>query len=152
MLTHDEGRKFSCLLDDCGKTFTQLGNLKVGRLSVSCPLHTNIFQSHQNKFHASTLHNLTQRFSQLGENGPASSADRALWEYFADLYKNSNKGIKGRGKDRRISTSRRDSMERVSVESDESVKMRRTSYDYSGSVYGSSDGEEAYYVRRSHGH
>lgn len=29
MLTHDEGRKFSCLLDECGKTFTQLGNLKV---------------------------------------------------------------------------------------------------------------------------
>lgn len=29
MLTHDEARKFHCLLDDCGKTFTQLGNLKV---------------------------------------------------------------------------------------------------------------------------
>jgi hypothetical protein len=26
-----------------------------------------------------------------------------MWEYFASLYKNSNKGIKGRGKDRRIS-------------------------------------------------
>lgn len=26
-----------------------------------------------------------------------------MWEYFALLYKNSNKGIKGRGKDRRIS-------------------------------------------------
>lgn len=33
-----------------------------------------------------------------------SPADRELWEYFAELYKNSNKGIKGRGKDRRIST------------------------------------------------
>jgi len=30
--------------------------------------------------------------------------DKVLWEYFASLYKNSNKGIKGRGKDRRIST------------------------------------------------
>jgi len=29
--------------------------------------------------------------------------DKELWEYFASLYKNSNKGIKGRGKDRRIS-------------------------------------------------
>ena len=28
--------------------------------------------------------------------------DRQLWEYFSTLYKNSNKGIKGRGKDRRI--------------------------------------------------
>lgn len=30
--------------------------------------------------------------------------DKELWEYFAGLYKNSNKGIKGRGKDRRIWT------------------------------------------------
>ena len=30
--------------------------------------------------------------------------DKVMWEYFASLYKNSNKGIKGRGKDRRIST------------------------------------------------
>jgi hypothetical protein len=29
--------------------------------------------------------------------------DKELFEYFASLYKNSNKGIKGRGKDRRIS-------------------------------------------------
>lgn len=33
-----------------------------------------------------------------------SPQDKELWEYFASLYKNSNKGIKGRGKDRRIST------------------------------------------------
>lgn len=33
-----------------------------------------------------------------------TTQDKELWEYFASLYKNSNKGIKGRGKDRRIST------------------------------------------------
>jgi hypothetical protein len=32
-----------------------------------------------------------------------TAQDKDLWEYFAALYKNSNKGIKGRGKDRRIS-------------------------------------------------
>lgn len=31
-----------------------------------------------------------------------SEGDMELWEYFSTLYKNSNKGIKGRGKDRRI--------------------------------------------------
>ena len=30
------------------------------------------------------------------------SEDRDLWEYFSELYKNSNKGIKGRGKGRKI--------------------------------------------------
>ena len=33
-----------------------------------------------------------------------SESDKELWEYFSTLYKNSNKGIKGRGKDRRIKT------------------------------------------------
>lgn len=29
--------------------------------------------------------------------------EKSMWEYFVGLYKNCNKGIKGRGKDRRIS-------------------------------------------------
>lgn len=33
------------------------------------------------------------------------TADRELWEYFAKLYKNSNKDIKGRGKGRRVGSS-----------------------------------------------
>lgn len=32
-----------------------------------------------------------------------SSWEKDMWEYFGSLYKNCNKGIKGRGKDRRIS-------------------------------------------------
>lgn len=39
----------------------------------------------------------------MREGDPVTSQDKELWEYFATLYKNSNKGIKGRGKDRRIS-------------------------------------------------
>jgi hypothetical protein len=61
-------------------------------------------QSHQNKFHASTLRYLAQKFGSIREGDPVTVQDKELWEYFASLYKNSNKGIKGRGKDRRIST------------------------------------------------
>ncbi|KAJ5375364.1 hypothetical protein N7517_007370 [Penicillium concentricum] len=157
-LTHDQSKRFDCRLDECGKQFTQLGNLK----------------SHQNKFHAATLHNLTVRFSQMGENGPMNMnpADRELWIYFAGLYKNSNKGIKGRGKDRRISTTKRsdgqsscDSMDRIqSVESEEGVskmqmqmQMRRGSFEDGFSVYNTSssdgdDGEPYYIDRRAHMH
>ena len=39
----------------------------------------------------------------MQEGDTVSAADRDLWEYFTTLYKHSNKGIKGRGKDRRIS-------------------------------------------------
>jgi hypothetical protein len=63
-----------------------------------------MLQSHQNKFHASTLKHLTQKFGTISAGGYVSKADKELWEYFASLYKNSNKGIKGRGKDRRTST------------------------------------------------
>jgi hypothetical protein len=37
MLTHDEGHnKFTCRLDSCGKTFTQLGNMKVSLTQGLC--------------------------------------------------------------------------------------------------------------------
>jgi hypothetical protein len=64
---------------------------------------TDQTQSHQNKFHAVTLKYLTQKFATISPGDYVSQADKELWEYFASLYKNSNKGIKGRGKDRRIS-------------------------------------------------
>lgn len=60
-------------------------------------------QSHQNKFHASALRVLTERFAAIREPDEISPVDRDLFEYFAELYKNSNRGIKGRGKDRKIS-------------------------------------------------
>ncbi|KAF2811452.1 uncharacterized protein BDZ99DRAFT_384122 [Mytilinidion resinicola] len=86
-IVHQQIKPFTCRLDDCGKQFTQLGNLK----------------SHQNKFHISTLRYLTSKFASIREGDPVTAQDKDLWEYFAALYKNSNKGIKGRGKDRRIS-------------------------------------------------
>ncbi|GAD99324.1 hypothetical protein CIMG_02603 [Paecilomyces variotii No. 5] len=88
-ITHEQAKPFTCRLDDCGKQFTQLGNLK----------------SHQNKFHATTIRNLTTKFASMREGEPMTPQDRELWEHFAELYKHSNKGIKGRGKDRRISSS-----------------------------------------------
>ncbi|KAJ8112170.1 hypothetical protein OPT61_g5408 [Boeremia exigua] len=87
-IVHQQIKPFTCKLDDCGKQFTQLGNLK----------------SHQNKFHAATLRYLTQKFATINPGDCVTPDDQKLWEYFASLYKNSNKGIKGRGKDRRIST------------------------------------------------
>ncbi|ORY17696.1 hypothetical protein BCR34DRAFT_583545 [Clohesyomyces aquaticus] len=86
-IVHQQIKPFTCKLDDCGKQFTQLGNLK----------------SHQNKFHAATLRYLTTKFASIREGDQVTAQDKELWEYFAGLYKNSNKGIKGRGKDRRIS-------------------------------------------------
>jgi hypothetical protein len=59
-------------------------------------------KSHQNKFHAKVLQDLTSKFASMEDGDGVAPADKELWEYFSTLYKNSNKGIKGRGKDRRI--------------------------------------------------
>ena len=88
------------------KRFTQLGNLKVcverrGEMMATNQRHD---QSHQNKFHTETLRDLTSRFAQTEQENVMSEEDRELWEYFSTLYRNCNKGIKGRGKDRRIGT------------------------------------------------
>ncbi|KAL8811061.1 MAG: hypothetical protein Q9200_002089 [Gallowayella weberi] len=85
-IVHEGTKPFSCRLEQCGKRFTQLGNLK----------------SHQNRFHATTLRELNVKFTSMREGDTVSATDKELWEYFATLYKHSNRGIKGRGKDRRI--------------------------------------------------
>jgi hypothetical protein len=59
-------------------------------------------QSHYNKFHINTIRALTTKFASLKDGDIVSSIERELWEYFANLYKNSNKGIKGRGKDLKV--------------------------------------------------
>lgn len=82
-----------------------------------------------------------------------SPQDRKLWEYFATLYKNSNKGIKGRGKDRRISpTFKSGPGKRHQTLGNNDDKLQRPSYEES-SVYtggSSSDDEDVdtYYIDR----
>lgn len=86
-IVHTAAKPYTCKLDDCGKHFTQLGNLK----------------SHQNKFHIATIRRLKERFENISEGDVVEEWEKSMWEYFVGLYKNCNKGIKGRGKDRRIS-------------------------------------------------
>lgn len=89
---HDAGgaaKKYACRLDGCGKCFTQLGNLK----------------SHMNKIHIETLTGLKARFceSETKEGGKEGQEDELL-KYFRSLYRNANKGIKGRGKGRKVAS------------------------------------------------
>ncbi|QSZ29336.1 hypothetical protein DSL72_003850 [Monilinia vaccinii-corymbosi] len=83
-IVHTGAKPYPCKLDGCDKHFTQLGNLK----------------SHHNKFHQQTIENLRAKL-QSGEID--IEGNKEFWSYFFTLYKNANKGIKGRGKDRNIS-------------------------------------------------
>jgi hypothetical protein len=60
-------------------------------------------KSHQNKFHIVTIRRLRDRFENFAEGGVVEEWERAMWEYFVGLYKHCNQGIKGRGKERRVS-------------------------------------------------
>lgn len=94
---HQASKPFVCRLDGCDKSFTQLGNLK----------------AHQNKFHSETLSLIMEnakKYAEIkfriakgelapGETGGLSPNDIDMINYFADLYKNANRGIKGRGKE-----------------------------------------------------
>lgn len=83
MFTHNDMKPFVCKLEDCNKRFTQLGNMK----------------AHQNRFHKDTVLHLTSKLAKWNpQTDIIPDEDRKLLEYFASLYKNSNKGIKGRGK------------------------------------------------------
>ncbi|KAK9384165.1 hypothetical protein V1515DRAFT_464533 [Lipomyces mesembrius] len=87
LLIHEDYRPYSCKLDGCNKSFTQLGNLK----------------AHQNKFHTDALELLAVKFQHYMSADYDESAipeeDREMFLYFGELYRNANKGIKGRGKD-----------------------------------------------------
>ncbi|CAI4051564.1 Azf1p SKDI_15G2620 [Saccharomyces kudriavzevii IFO 1802] len=82
LVTHQKLKPFVCKLENCNKTFTQLGNMK----------------AHQNRFHKETLNALTAKLADMNPSENIPPEERQLLEYFASIYKNSNRGIKGRGK------------------------------------------------------
>ncbi|KAI0122861.1 hypothetical protein BJ170DRAFT_115080 [Xylariales sp. AK1849] len=86
MAVHDPVKRFHCILDDCKKQFSQLGNMK----------------NHQNRFHKETLQKLKQKFGSMAIDDIKDPKDRELISYLRQYYKNANKGIKGRGVNRKI--------------------------------------------------
>ncbi|KAI8622966.1 hypothetical protein F5Y19DRAFT_468862 [Xylariaceae sp. FL1651] len=84
--THFRRNSFRCILKSCGKSFSSRGNLK----------------THQNNYHKEHLRELELKFSNLSSVTEMSEDDRELWNYFLTVHKNSNKGIKGRGKECRV--------------------------------------------------
>ncbi|KFY02481.1 hypothetical protein O988_02128 [Pseudogymnoascus sp. VKM F-3808] len=90
-IVHDgkAAKKFVCRLDECGKCFALLGNLK----------------SHMNKFHVEAHRELMARLRESDARGGGKEGEEdELLEYFRFLYRNANKGIKGRGKGRKVAS------------------------------------------------
>lgn len=80
-MIHSKTSPIVCKLDGCNKRFNQLGNLK----------------SHQNNTHKDLVDRFTRRL-QGGNHPDLTNDEQEMFDYFRKLYKNSNRGIKGRGK------------------------------------------------------
>ncbi|KAM0271143.1 hypothetical protein ACHAQH_009180 [Verticillium albo-atrum] len=85
--THSNARPFKCVLGGCSTAFKVRGSLK----------------NHQNKFHKKTISEFVERFTAVTDVDKLLPRDRELARYFSSIYKNSNKGIKGRGRGRCVS-------------------------------------------------
>ncbi|KAI0138379.1 hypothetical protein BJ166DRAFT_598618 [Pestalotiopsis sp. NC0098] len=83
---HDPTKRFHCLIDNCNKPFTQRGNLK----------------NHQNKFHKEAVIKYMTLFSENTIESLEDPEHRKLFVHFKEIYKNMNRGIKGRGVGRTI--------------------------------------------------
>lgn len=84
--THLKVKPFLCEFDTgngiCGKRFTVRGNLGL----------------HQNRFHRNAILELIERIEKYPNLASAPEDDRRLAGNLASIWKNLNKGIKGRGK------------------------------------------------------
>lgn len=91
---HGETRQFACKLDGCTKTFNQLGNLK----------------AHHNSAHAKTVADFTMHLQEASSMPKLSDEEQEMFVYFCNLYRNANRGIKGRGKGTRTIVQRENSV------------------------------------------
>ncbi|KAK4118374.1 hypothetical protein N657DRAFT_628563 [Parathielavia appendiculata] len=75
-----------CRFGNCSKSFTQKGNLK----------------AHQNMDHVAEIEAFNSKLAGAKDKSMLSEEDKEMAKYLDDLYNLANKGIKGRGKGRKV--------------------------------------------------
>ncbi|KAK0367898.1 hypothetical protein CLIM01_14745 [Colletotrichum limetticola] len=86
---HTGEKPYQCTWLACESTFSQPGNL----------------QAHQNKHHTKAIAELAALMNSTPDVEGLDDEQRETYRYLEGMFKNSNMGVKGRGKGRRVSTS-----------------------------------------------
>lgn len=64
--------------------------------------NTHRLQTHQNAFHRETVLALTAKFATITDESSLTKEEMELIKYLMSVHNNANKGIKGRGKGRKV--------------------------------------------------
>ncbi|KAK3903208.1 hypothetical protein C8A05DRAFT_14816, partial [Staphylotrichum tortipilum] len=75
-----------CRFGDCQKAFTAKGNLK----------------NHQNIYHVAEIEEFNDRLASVSDKNKLSDKEKDMARYLAEVHNLANKGIKGRGKGRKV--------------------------------------------------
>ncbi len=107
-MARDKRAHWICKFGKCTKTFTEKGNLKVNPppflSSTSQPHTTNPpgHQSHQNSYHVDEIETFKAHIASVQDKSSLSPADLDMASYIMTVHNLANKGIKGRGKGRKV--------------------------------------------------
>jgi hypothetical protein len=94
-----------CRFGNCQKAFTAKGNLKVFSTMPLASLITPTnpaTQNHQNTYHVEAIEAFNAKLASMEDQSMLSEEEKEMAKYLADVHNLANKGIKGRGKGRKV--------------------------------------------------
>ncbi|KAL2165628.1 hypothetical protein VTG60DRAFT_4092 [Thermothelomyces hinnuleus] len=108
------GKRFCCDMPGCSKMFAQKSSLNThrrfhtGESPYVCPYCQRRFTqsvnlgAHQNTYHVEEIEAFNAKLAAVEDKSMISEEDKEMAKYLGDVHNFANKGIKGRGKGRKV--------------------------------------------------